>query len=131
MCTGSRRYIRHHGIRHPNTMGRVEVEQFLTHLAVEGRVAASTQNQALGALLFLYKEVLAAGAGRGWTRCGRGGRSGCRVVLTRARCGNCWRPSTAAEREPMADGELLYGAGLRLLRVLRLRVKDVDLERGR
>src|SRR5688500_9364160 len=52
------RYIRHHGIRHPNTMGTAEVEQFLTHLAVEGRVAASTQNQALGALLFLYREVL-------------------------------------------------------------------------
>jgi Phage integrase, N-terminal SAM-like domain len=52
------RFIRFHGIRHPNTMGAPEVEQFLTHLAVDGRVAASTQNQALGALLFLYRQVL-------------------------------------------------------------------------
>jgi hypothetical protein len=52
------RYIHFHGIRHPNTIGAPEVEQFLTHLAVAGRVAASTQNQALGALLFLYRDVL-------------------------------------------------------------------------
>src|SRR5262245_36742419 len=52
------RYIRFHHIRHPNTMAKLEVEVFLTHLAVEGRVAASTQNQALAALLFLYEEVL-------------------------------------------------------------------------
>jgi site-specific recombinase XerD len=58
------RYIRFHGIRHPNTMGTPEVEQFLTHLAVEGRVSASTQNQALGALLFLYQHVLKLEIGR-------------------------------------------------------------------
>jgi site-specific recombinase XerD len=52
------RFIRFHGIRHPNTMGTAEVEAFLTHLAVKGRVAASTQNQALGAILFLYRDVL-------------------------------------------------------------------------
>jgi len=54
----SKRFIRHHGVRHPNTMGTAEVEQFLTHLAVEGHVSASTQNQALAALLFLYRDVL-------------------------------------------------------------------------
>jgi hypothetical protein len=53
-----RRFIRHHGKRHPRDMGAVEVEAFLTHLAVAGRVAASTQNQAKSALLFLYREVL-------------------------------------------------------------------------
>src|SRR5262245_50647270 len=52
------RYIRYHGIKHPDTMGEPEVEAFLTHLAVDGRVSASTQNQALGALLFLYRNVL-------------------------------------------------------------------------
>jgi site-specific recombinase XerD len=52
------RYIRFHGIRHPNEMGSTEVEAFLTDLAVTGRVAASTQNQALGAILFLYRDVL-------------------------------------------------------------------------
>ncbi len=52
------RFIRFHGIRHPDTMGEPEVEAFLTDLAVNGRVAASTQNQALGALLFLYRNIL-------------------------------------------------------------------------
>ncbi len=51
------RYIRFHGIRHPNLMGTAETEQFLTHLAVEEHVSASTQNQALAALLFLYQDV--------------------------------------------------------------------------
>lgn len=54
----ARRYILYHGKRHPNEMGEPEVSQFLTHLAVEGRVSASTQTQALCALLFLYREVL-------------------------------------------------------------------------
>ncbi|MGZ8903954.1 MAG: phage integrase N-terminal SAM-like domain-containing protein, partial [Methylobacter sp.] len=53
-----KRYILFHGERHPQEMGATEVEAFLTHLAVEGKVSASTQNQALSALLFLYKEVL-------------------------------------------------------------------------
>ncbi len=58
------RYIRFHGIRHPNTMGTQEVERYLTHLAVKGNVSASTQNQALAALLFLYQEVLKVDIGR-------------------------------------------------------------------
>lgn len=53
-----RRFILFHGKRHPRTMGAIEIEAFLTHLAVEGSVSASTQNQALSALLFLYREVL-------------------------------------------------------------------------
>jgi hypothetical protein len=53
-----KRYVRFHGMRPPATMGTTEVEAFLTHLAVEGKVAASTQNQALGALPFLYRDVL-------------------------------------------------------------------------
>lgn len=58
------RYIRLHGIRHPNLMGTADVEQFLTHLAVEGHVSASTQNQALAALLFLSQDVLKIDVGR-------------------------------------------------------------------
>src|SRR5947207_3444539 len=58
------RFIRFHGIRHPDTMGEPEVEAFLTDLAVNGRVSASTQNQALGALLFLYRNVLGRELGR-------------------------------------------------------------------
>ena len=53
-----RRYVRFCGLRHPTALGEADVERFLTHLAVRGRVAASTQNQALAALLFLYREVL-------------------------------------------------------------------------
>ena len=58
------RDIRFHGIKHPNTMGALEIETFLTHLAVEGNVSASTQNQALAALLFLYQEVMKIDVGR-------------------------------------------------------------------
>ncbi len=53
-----RRFLRFHGLRHPREMGNEEVNMFLTHLAVEGQVSASTQNQALAALLFLYRELL-------------------------------------------------------------------------
>jgi len=60
-----RRFIFYHGTRHPRELGAAEVEQFLTHLAVEGRVSASTQNQALAALLFLYGRVLEIDLGRG------------------------------------------------------------------
>ena len=66
----SRRYILFHGKRHPLDMGAAEVTQFLTHLAVEGNVAASTQNQALAALLFLYQKVLKKDfAWACWKRC--------------------------------------------------------------
>jgi site-specific recombinase XerD len=58
------RYIRFHGIKHPNTMGTSEIEQFLTHLATHDKVAASTQNQALGALLLLYRDVLKMEVGK-------------------------------------------------------------------
>src|SRR5687768_8288923 len=57
-CQWILRYIRFHGIRHPNTLGAAEVERFLTHLATIDKVAASTQNQALNALVFLYRDVL-------------------------------------------------------------------------
>ena len=57
-CQWIRRFILFHGVRHPNTLGAQEVEQFLTHLATADKVAASTQNQALNALVFLYREVL-------------------------------------------------------------------------
>lgn len=59
-----KRFVLFHGKRHPHTMGKVEVEAFLTHLAVEGKVSASTQNQALAAILFLYRHVV--GQDLGW-----------------------------------------------------------------
>lgn len=72
-----RRFILANGKRHPREMGEVEVTAFLTRLAVEGRVAAGTQNQALAALLFLYRHALGSSC-RGWPRsCVRNGRDAC------------------------------------------------------
>ncbi len=122
-----KRYIFFHGKRHPSEMGKAEVEAFLTSLAVERNVAASTQSQALAALLFLYGEVL--GIELPWldeiTRAKKPVRLP--TVLT--------REETMALLSKIGDAELhlvtslLYGSGLRLLEGLRLRVKDVDLAR--
>jgi len=121
-----KRFILFHGKRHPAEMGAVEVEAFLTHLAVEGNVAASTQNQARSALLFLYKEVL--GSELPWLNNVEQAKKPRRlpVVLNEdevrevlARLGNVhWLVAA-----------LLYGAGLRLMEALRLRVQDVDFKR--
>jgi integron integrase len=121
-----RRFVRFHGRRHPRELGRAQVEAFLTHLAAERKVAASTQNQALGALLFLYRHVL--GIDLGWLGSVERPRRPKRlpVVLTAAEVaavlarldGTVWLVAS-----------LLYGSGLRLLECLRLRVKDLDLVR--
>jgi integron integrase len=123
----ARRFILFHGKRHPVEMGAREVEAFLTHLAVAGRVAAATQNQALSALLFLYREVL--GQDLPWlnevVRAKRPARLP--VVLTRREV------AQVLERTEGAHGlmaRLLYGTGMRLMECVRLRVKDADLERG-
>jgi integron integrase len=122
-----RRFILHHGKQHPRDMGAAEVEAFLTHLAVDGHVSASTQNQALSALLFLYKEVL--GIDLPWlndvTRAKRPQRMP--VVLTREEV------HAVLDRMNGTHGlmaRLLYGTGMRLMECARLRVKDVDFGRG-
>jgi integron integrase len=125
------RYIRYHGIRHPNTMGTAEVEQFLTHLAVDGRVAASTQNQALGALLFLYRDVMQMEIGA--LNAVRARRPE-RVPLVLSR-GEVLALLGALDALPTTEpyglmGKLMYGAGLRLIECCRLRMKDIDMERG-
>ena len=125
------RYIRFHGIRHPNLMGTEEIEQFLTHLAVEGHVSASTQNQALAALLFLYQEVLKIDVGRlDAVRANRPKRVP--VVLSKHEVSEFLNGLDHLEtQEPYGlMAALMYGAGLRLLECCRLRVKDVDFERG-
>lgn len=121
-----RRFILFHHKRHPLEMGAKEVSRFLTELAVAGHVAASTQNQALSALLFLYREVLEKDFG--WLE---------NVV----RANKPKRlPTVFTPEEALAIlGELtgvrwlmgiqLYGGGLRLMECLRLRVKDLDFER--
>jgi integron integrase len=118
-----RRFILFHGRRHPLEMGEAEVEQFLTSLAVEGEVAASTQNQALSALLFLYKVVLDRPL-EGRIEAVRAKRpERLPVVLSREEV-RAVLAQLGGERWLMAS--LLYGSGLRLLECLRLRVKDVD-----
>ena len=122
-----RRFILFHGKRHPQEMGAKEVEAFLTHLAVEGRVAAATQNQALSALLFLYRELLHINLP--WldevVRAKRPARLP--VVLTREEV------QSVLGRTEGTYGlmlRLLYGTGMRLMECVRLRVKDVDFSRA-
>ncbi len=118
-----RRYIVFHGKRHPAEMGAVEVTQFLSSLAQQDHVAASTQNQALSALLFLYRQVLQVEMP--WldnvVRVKRSERLP--VVLTREEVRAVIRE---LQGPPRLMAILLYGAGLRLLECARLRVKDVD-----
>lgn len=121
-----RRFILFHGKRHPAEMGVVEVEAFLTHLAVEGNVAASTQNQARSALLFLYKAVL--GSELPWLNNVEQAKKPRRlpVVLTEDEV----RAVLASlDGVHWLVAALLYGAGLRLMEALRLRVQDVDFKR--
>lgn len=121
-----RRYIVFHHRRHPGELGAAEVEAFLTHLAVQRKVSASTQNQALQALLFLYRQVLRQELP--WlenvTRANRPRRLP--VVLSR---GEVQRLLGELRGTPWLVASLLYGSGLRLMEALRLRVKDLLLER--
>jgi integron integrase len=123
-----KRYIRFHGVRHPNSMGKAEVEAFLTFLAVERQVSASTQNQALSALLFLYREVLEQPLPWLGTVVRAKRPIKVPVVLSREEV-----HSLMAELEGVYKliGVILYGSGLRLTEALTLRVKDLDLDRGK
>jgi integron integrase len=121
-----KRFILFHK-RHPREMGATEVEAFLTHLAVDGQVASATQNQALSALLFLYRRVL--GVELPWLDDVVRARPSQRlpVVLTRLEV------QRVLERMDGVHGllaRLLYGTGMRLMEVIRLRVKDLDFEQG-
>ena len=119
-------FIRFHGLRHPREMGAPEVEAFLTYLAVERKVSASTQNQALSAILFLYREVLKVELP--WldnvVKAKRPQRMP--VVLTREEV------QAVLVRLDGAAGLILrlaYGTGMRILETARLRVKDIDFAR--
>ena len=124
-----RRFIHFSGKRHPASLGPKEIEAFLTHLAIDGHVAASTRNQALSALVFLYQQVLGQEIGflEGLQRVRRPARLP--VVLSReeALAILAKLPNTSVR----LMGQLLYGSGLRLLECLRLRVKDVDFANQR
>ena len=107
-----KRFIRFHGKRHPAELGAAEVEAFLTHLAVAGNVAASTQNQAKSALLFMYREVL--GAELPWLSGVTPAKAPRRlpVVLTRAEVARVLRGLHGDHR---LIGVLLYGTGMRIM----------------
>src|SRR5881296_252047 len=118
-----RRFILFHKKRHPSEMREAEVNAFLTHLARDGGVAASPQNQALSALLFLYKEVLKQELG--WLKNVERAKRPARlpVVLTREEVRKVFQHLHGTAR--LMAG-LLYGSGLRLMECVRLRVKDID-----
>ncbi len=120
------RFVRFHHLRHPQEMGAAEINAFLTHLAVDGHVSASTQNQAFSALLFLYQKVLELEPGRiaGVVRAQRPERLP--VVLTRTEVRELL---ARLDGVPRLVATLLYGAGLRLFEAASLRVKDVDFTR--
>lgn len=122
-----KRYVAFHKRRHPRELGPQDLERFLTHLAVDRKVSAGTQNQALQALLFLYRQVLGVDLPwlEGVTRAARSqrlpvvlGRDEVRSVLGHL------------DGTPWLIACLLYGGGLRLMEALRLRVKDLALNRG-
>lgn len=119
----ARRFILFHNKRHPLEMGAAEINAFLTHLAVEGHVSASTQNQAFAALLFLYRSVLDVepGAIEGVIRAKRPERLP--VILTRD---EVRAVLGRLDGVPRLVALLLYGSGLRILDALRLRIQDVD-----
>ncbi len=122
----ARRFILANGKRHPAEMGAIEVEAFLTQLATRGNVSASTQNQALSALLFLYREVL--GQQLPWMEDIRRAKRPDRLPVVLS------RDEVTAVLSGMSGvtwlmASLLYGAGLRLMECLRLRVQDIDFLR--
>ena len=118
-----KRFILFHNKRHPGEMGTEEIRQYLSHIANQGKVSASTQNQALAALLFLYREVLNREIGfiDGIERAKRPLRVP--TVLTKEEVKRVLANLSGTHHLMAA---LLYGAGLRLMECLRLRVKDID-----
>lgn len=124
-CKWIVRYIRFHGTRHPRELGHDQLIQFLDHLAVERRVAASTQNQALNSIVFLYRKVLEMDieGQRDFVRARRPRR------LPNVLSAGEVRQVLEKLRAPyLLMAELLYGSGLRLAECLSIRIKDIDLD---
>lgn len=120
----ARRFILFHDKRHPAEMGKVEVEAFLSHLATERNVSASTQTQALSALLFLYKEVLELELP--WLDDVVRAKKPVRLLTVLTQEESLALLAKVHDAEMKLIVGLLYGSGLRLLEALRLRVKDVE-----
>lgn len=118
-----KKYIYFHNVTHPKDMGAAHIEAFLTHLAVEKVVTASTQNQALFALLFLYREVLKINLP--WLEAFTPAKKPERVPVVFTKEEAKWILDQLKGTNWLI-GNLLYGSGLRLIEALRLRVKDFD-----
>jgi integron integrase len=118
-----KRFIIYHGKRHPKEMAEEEVADFLTHLARDLNVAASTQNQALSALLFLYKEVLRHEIG--WLKKVERAKKPPKLPVVLSR-GEVKQVFAHLHGMPKLMAGLLYGSGLRLMECVRLRAKDID-----
>jgi integron integrase len=121
-----RRFILFHGKRHPRDMGKREVEAFLTHLAVNRRVAPSTQNQALAAILFLYQKVLEMELP--WLEDAVRAKTVRRVPVVLS-VGEVKRLFMHLRPSRLLPAQMMYGSGLRLMECLRLRVGDLDFSR--
>ena len=122
----TRAFIRFHGLRHPREMGAREVTAYLSHLATERDVAAATQQQALSALLFLYRHVLETDLP--WLNDLVRPKKPARLP-TVLNLDEVSRLLTAVRPEHALMARLLYGTGMRLMECLRLRVKDIDFMR--
>ncbi len=125
-CSWVRRFVHFHKLRHPKDMGELEINAFLTHLAVAEKVSASTQNQALSALLFLYRHVIGKEVGDLGHVIRARKPSHLPVVLTRDEV-KALLAQLSGVKWLMAS--LMYGAGLRLMECLRLRLQDIDFTR--
>lgn len=123
-CQWIFRYIKHFGGKtHPKLLGAKDVESFLSHLAIEGGVTASTQRQALNALVFLYRHVLDIQLADDITPVRSKRVASPPTVLTQT---EVQRLLSAMEGKPALMARLIYGSGLRLMECLRLRVQDID-----
>jgi len=122
-----RRFIFFHGVHHPAEMAEAEINSFLTHLAVKEKVSASTQNQALSALLFLYRHVIGREVGDLGEVIRARKPTRLPVVMTREEV-KAVLDHLSGDKWLMAS--LMYGAGLRLMECLRLRVQDIDFARN-
>jgi len=126
-CLWVKRFIFFHNVRHPAEMAEPEINTFPTHLAVKEKVSASTQNQALSALLFLYRHVLGREIGDLGEVIRARKPKRLPVVMTREEVKEVLANMTG-DKWLMAS--LMYGAGLRLMECLRLRVQDIDFARN-
>ncbi len=126
-CRWVARYVRFHATRHPRELDAKHIRAFLTHLATAAQVSVATQNQALAALLFLYREFLAVpmGAPDGITPAKKSQHVP--TVLSPAECAKVLQELDGTVQ---LIGSLLYGSGMRIAECCQLRVKDVDLDRG-